>query len=358
MPYTLSDDQILWDWLRPYELKGGDQVKGNLIYQQLERQHPRHTFQSWRDRYLKQLRGKPRPGGPPKEDQQQQQQQGTATKDKSTPVPNSTQRSSQQRSAIRNSRPEPVPRTESSQSRSQPSSPPEAGPARTDPSGTGSSGATRLARGPAQSRLNEIKRKRFEELPVPSFDTDDNPPKRQRHEPDVVSTPSQSNGHATQNKDNRRPAPEPTQSQFKTTSQFEEEANFAALNELPYPVVPEKNDSDEDADDDDNSEDPESWIEKHVRNGRKAEHAILALDCTSMNAGLADKVVAVLSQGREIPDDIPGVWTEDEDNTLLTSSETRKIEALLQKHGSKFYNERFKFLEERQKAYDVVMQEN
>jgi telomeric repeat-binding factor 2-interacting protein 1 len=64
----------------------------------------------------------------------------------------------------------------------------------------------------------------------------------------------------------------------------------------------------------------------------------------------------LLSAGHEIPSDIPGVWTKDEDEILL-GSETRKIQSLLQKHGSDFYNERFKYLEERQKAQDVVMRE-
>ncbi|KAL2012190.1 hypothetical protein VTN00DRAFT_4908 [Thermoascus crustaceus] len=69
VPYTLEDDQILWDWLQPYE-KQGAAVMGNKIYEMLEEKHPRHTFQSWRDRYLKRLRGQPRPGGPPSTAQQ------------------------------------------------------------------------------------------------------------------------------------------------------------------------------------------------------------------------------------------------------------------------------------------------
>jgi telomeric repeat-binding factor 2-interacting protein 1 len=35
--FTLQDDQILWDWVQPYE-KRGDQISGNLIYQQLAEQ--------------------------------------------------------------------------------------------------------------------------------------------------------------------------------------------------------------------------------------------------------------------------------------------------------------------------------
>jgi telomeric repeat-binding factor 2-interacting protein 1 len=36
-PFTLQDDQILWDWVQPYERRG-DQIAGNLIYQQLAEQ--------------------------------------------------------------------------------------------------------------------------------------------------------------------------------------------------------------------------------------------------------------------------------------------------------------------------------
>ncbi|KEF60236.1 uncharacterized protein A1O9_05086 [Exophiala aquamarina CBS 119918] len=51
-PFTNEDDQQLWDWVRPLEERGY-QWKGNEIYKQLESVNPRHTFQSWRDRYIK-----------------------------------------------------------------------------------------------------------------------------------------------------------------------------------------------------------------------------------------------------------------------------------------------------------------
>ena len=51
-PYTPADDQFLWDWVKPYAAKGGT-WKGNEIYKQLEAANPRHTYQSWRDRWIK-----------------------------------------------------------------------------------------------------------------------------------------------------------------------------------------------------------------------------------------------------------------------------------------------------------------
>lgn len=51
IPFTEADDQMLWDWLKPIDgLRGS---AGNAIYQQLEKENPRHTYQSWRDRWLK-----------------------------------------------------------------------------------------------------------------------------------------------------------------------------------------------------------------------------------------------------------------------------------------------------------------
>ncbi|KAH7074100.1 hypothetical protein FB567DRAFT_453313 [Paraphoma chrysanthemicola] len=56
--FTPDEDRILYKWVRDCEKVGG-LASGNEIYKQLEVQHPRHTWQSWRDRYLKQLRDRP-----------------------------------------------------------------------------------------------------------------------------------------------------------------------------------------------------------------------------------------------------------------------------------------------------------
>lgn len=57
-PFTAEDDQVLYQWVQEC-LKKGLGEKGNEIYQQLEAVNNRHTFQSWRDRYIKKLSGKP-----------------------------------------------------------------------------------------------------------------------------------------------------------------------------------------------------------------------------------------------------------------------------------------------------------
>ncbi|KAI1623664.1 hypothetical protein EDD37DRAFT_632140 [Exophiala viscosa] len=53
--YTEEDDQFLWNWMKPFEDNGGV-YKGNEIYKQIEEVNPRHTFQSWRDRWIKSTR--------------------------------------------------------------------------------------------------------------------------------------------------------------------------------------------------------------------------------------------------------------------------------------------------------------
>lgn len=55
--YTEAEDQLLWNFIKPYELRGGA-TGGNEIYKQLEEAHGngRHTYQSWRDRWLKHVK--------------------------------------------------------------------------------------------------------------------------------------------------------------------------------------------------------------------------------------------------------------------------------------------------------------
>ncbi|GAB1741998.1 hypothetical protein NU219Hw_g7394t1 [Hortaea werneckii] len=59
--FTDEDDKILWQWVQKAEERGGS-VKGNDIYKHLEAHNPRHTFQAWRDRYIKKLMGNPPAG--------------------------------------------------------------------------------------------------------------------------------------------------------------------------------------------------------------------------------------------------------------------------------------------------------
>ncbi|KAK8115948.1 hypothetical protein PG984_012450 [Apiospora sp. TS-2023a] len=59
-PFTDEDDRILMEWVIKRE-REGESVQGNKIYQELAIKNPRHTFQSWRDRWLKKVSLKRRP---------------------------------------------------------------------------------------------------------------------------------------------------------------------------------------------------------------------------------------------------------------------------------------------------------
>ncbi|RMZ68735.1 transcription factor [Pyrenophora seminiperda CCB06] len=56
--YTAEEDRILYNWVRDKQSKGTYE-SGNEIYKELEQKCPRHTWQSWRDRWLKKLRDLP-----------------------------------------------------------------------------------------------------------------------------------------------------------------------------------------------------------------------------------------------------------------------------------------------------------
>ncbi|KAF2641092.1 hypothetical protein P280DRAFT_399214 [Massarina eburnea CBS 473.64] len=56
--YTADEDRILYKWVRDCMAEGKPE-SGNEIYKTLEKQYPQHPWQSWRDRYLKQLRNRP-----------------------------------------------------------------------------------------------------------------------------------------------------------------------------------------------------------------------------------------------------------------------------------------------------------
>ena len=59
--FTEEDDRELYAWVKKCEERGGS-VKGNELYKQLEVRNPRHTFQAWRDRYIKKLMDNPPAG--------------------------------------------------------------------------------------------------------------------------------------------------------------------------------------------------------------------------------------------------------------------------------------------------------
>ncbi|XXG96168.1 hypothetical protein Hte_002447 [Hypoxylon texense] len=62
-PFTEDDDLILRRWVATNQRQGGS-LSGNLIYQKLAEKYPRHTWNSWRDRWVKKLSHLPPPEFP------------------------------------------------------------------------------------------------------------------------------------------------------------------------------------------------------------------------------------------------------------------------------------------------------
>ncbi|KAF2848672.1 hypothetical protein T440DRAFT_454042 [Plenodomus tracheiphilus IPT5] len=85
--YTADEDRILYKWVRDCEATGG-LSSGNEIYKRLEAKYPSHTWQSWRDRYIKKLKNRPpsafnipdnAPPSPPSDQSNQRAPPGTSS---------------------------------------------------------------------------------------------------------------------------------------------------------------------------------------------------------------------------------------------------------------------------------------
>lgn len=92
------------------------------------------------------------------------------------------------------------------------------------------------------------------------------------------------------------------------------------------------------------SGDVDTWVDDCLRTGKAPLDTIVdALRCTTMDPRLADKVLGHLRAGKGIPDDIPGVWTH-EDDKCLEAKDGRMIDKLIKKHGNKNFDDRWAYL--------------
>ncbi|KKK15839.1 hypothetical protein ARAM_004543 [Aspergillus rambellii] len=302
LPYTMQEDQILWDWMQPYENDKSAPISGNKIYQDLAEKYPRHTYQSWRDRYLKRLRGHSRPGGP-------------AEPTKALPL------SDEPRSRSPHT---PTPR----------------------------SNATTLGADPELHRPQDKKRKRSPE-PSKSSERESRNGNRQHTttgtqnsleasvpptsitqavDGSAQSPPNAKKAKNIENSATENSAPENTKSQ---------EAIDALFLELPFfPSI-----SEPEHDQEVPGQGIDAWIDDYLRMGKgvNEDQIIEALRCTSMDPELADKVLLSLIAGEGIPNDMRGVWTS-EDDKCVEAQDSRDIERVLKKHGSDLFNSRWEYL--------------
>ena len=87
----------------------------------------------------------------------------------------------------------------------------------------------------------------------------------------------------------------------------------------------------------------DAWIEAHVDKGFSDEQVESVLKSTSMDTSLADEVLSLMAEKGEMPKNMPGVWTEADDEDL-GSTDARKIQRSQDKHGVERWNARFEFL--------------
>lgn len=100
------------------------------------------------------------------------------------------------------------------------------------------------------------------------------------------------------------------------------------------------------------------WITSKTtgRNAYSHQQVLEALACTTMDPDLADTVLEAMAAGKGIPDNVMGVWTK-EDDECLEASDSREIEAVLQKHGNELFNARFEYIMTRREVMMMQMQE-
>lgn len=169
-----------------------------------------------------------------------------------------------------------------------------------------------------------------------------------------------------------RPEPEPSGAsdsqprpvtQVPNSQNLDTQALFNAETQIPDFELPPLADEDGDNNNNDSSNegDPSSpsqseinilldnWIENRVNAGHPLDTVEFALQCTSMDHELADEVLAYLKSKGTLPDDMPGVWTEVDDEDL-EGPDGRRLKRLEAKHGSEALNMRWRFIEARRCA--------
>ncbi|KAL1960306.1 hypothetical protein VTO42DRAFT_8266 [Malbranchea cinnamomea] len=350
--FTAKDDQILYDWVKPYELAGG-KWSGNKIYQQLAEKYPHHTFQSWRNRYIKKVRNLPRPvtmnasireaNHEPESTYEQftasDKEMLLAEAEDILNVKPSLEDTAWSKFAEANPkhsasewknyfhsfvRPEYVKkkRKRSSSSHASPLS-----SQRSTRSSVVNEGE--VTKGPVYAQREQIEQG------------------QKAHKASSTRKRNRSTPSPRQTAQERSPTATSEEGQFETAPQFSAVRSTRQSQEA---------DTSEDLDDttiydilttsayrDDNLNESEvedvqhldKWIQSRVESGKAAnERQVMeALHSTTMDPNLADQILPYLKAGEGIPENIRGVWTA-EDDRCLEGQNAKLIEDLEKKHGT------------------------
>ncbi|KAJ5835769.1 hypothetical protein N7447_001795 [Penicillium robsamsonii] len=389
--FTLKEDQILFDWIAHFEQEPGAPVQGNRIYQDLSELFSAHPWQSWRSRYMKHLRGKGRPGGgtpvpytelvqsaPPQGERPKTLPARTSPKysaAKPTPRVPQLAPSAPVQAGTTNSpkrKRDPVPELPNQRRRdvspmkrraieasatADPSSrhprPDNSGPqldssnmaatphftARPERSSPGSSlSDIGLLQGLGIPDLFPATNPSVQTPPRVTQETPQKPPNAiELSAPPAPPRPLGDNAFAQSNRfkeqaPNLRPP---------VKDIFEDPVDPIFL-ELPFlPSSPASEVADDDTDTSD-APDVDTWIDQRLARGAKESHVFEALRCTSMVPDMADQVLKCLGAGKGIPDDMPGVWTA-EDDDCLQAEEYSRVQRALTKHGAEAYKDRWEY---------------
>ncbi|KAJ5955985.1 hypothetical protein N7501_010264 [Penicillium viridicatum] len=386
--FTLKEDQILFDWVEHFGQEPGAPVQGNIIYQDLSELFPSHPWQSWRSRYTKHLRGKGRPGGgtPSSYDDLLQSAPFQGKRPKTLPARTSSKDSTAESSSKVPRLAPPVPvqaSTPSSPKRKRDPVPEPPSQRRRDVSpmkrraieasataGPSSRHPRPDSRGPQPESSSVAATPPFTAQPErdsPSVSSDTGP-LQGLGIPDLFPAPNPSiqTPRRVTRENSQRPAnvteppapPAPPRplgdNAFAQSGRFEkqvpnprppvtdifEEPVDPIFLELPFlPSSPASEVADDDTSD---VPDVDTWIDQRLALGAKESHVFDALRCTSMVPEMADKVLKYLTAGEGIPDDMPGVWTA-EDDSCLQAEEYSRVQRALTKHGAQAYKDRWEY---------------
>ncbi|KKZ68606.1 hypothetical protein EMCG_05763 [[Emmonsia] crescens] len=483
--FTAKDDQILYDWVKPFEENGG-QIGGNKIYQQLAEKYPQHTFQSWRDRYLKKVKDRPRPvtaehrgssaaaACKPDEEtrgelaqpadtsraralvsssiryenftEEEKEDLLTHAKDilniedgkedeawsayakntgksvaewksffQNVILPAYRARRSKDISSRRTlqahcdetiatspARRAESPRRRGNESYSRASVLESGGrliPHAEQHIGSGKRRRSAADVHPAAIKSSSVKSRKLGAVEYMSQATASSSATNQQSDRATTPTPQPAtsrrssireagthskpnSSYPTNNKKSASSsrAPSTTNSssegRFETAPQFQQntlENRYQTppqvlnrrrdFNGSPIPLpgadAHAGNSASFSSDDQPAIERMHEWITSKTtgRNAYSHQQVLEALACTTMDPDLADTVLEAMAAGKGIPDNVMGVWTK-EDDECLEASDSREIEAVLQKHGDELFNARFEYIMTRREVMMMQMEES
>ncbi|EGP88428.1 uncharacterized protein MYCGRDRAFT_71018 [Zymoseptoria tritici IPO323] len=287
-PFSAADDKILWRWVETAKANG-EASKGNDVYKRLEAVNPRHTWQSWRDRYVKKLLGKP-PAGV----------MVAANAPPSPPTAPDNDQISNGRSA-RETTPRPSPKR-----RKVTASPEKQVAGRSGPVFEQADFDTATSSRPLDTQDILDAQTQYADLNValPLSDDDD----------DLDDDSSE---------DSQIPAKPATKHKVRPGRTVESQA----LTGDPEQIADKL----------------DEWIATQEVRGYNNEASMRAMLCTSMRPDLAELVLLGEKGGTGLPHDVSGIWSEREDRAV-EGGDAAAIRRLEAKHGWDECKARLKFL--------------